>query len=60
MTHQRLFFEFRLELKQLCRDHTGGFRETVRVDNLLNLEQRYAEAETAMMKADRKRVMESA
>lgn len=50
-THQRLFYKFREELKTLCRKPDGSFHATVSVQKLLELECRYAEAETAMYDA---------
>lgn len=58
-THQRLFFNFREELKALCRKPRGEFKSSVSVGTLLELECKYAEAETAMVEAQHKRVMES-
>jgi hypothetical protein len=57
MDHQKLFSDFREDLKRLCRNPKGGFRPSVSVKALLELECKYAESETAMMDAQHKRVM---
>jgi hypothetical protein len=55
--HQQLFYAFKEELKAACRNPKGGFRSSVSVKTLLELECKYAEAETAMMDAQHKRVI---
>jgi hypothetical protein len=57
MSHQELFSKFREELKAACRNPKGGFRSSVSVKTILELECKYAEAETAMMDEQHKRVM---
>jgi hypothetical protein len=57
--HPKLFNALRAELRAICRNPLGGFKNNVSVGTLLDLECRYAEAETAIMDAQHKRVMES-
>jgi hypothetical protein len=50
--HQTLFYDFRRELKDLCRSQKpgdySGFKNTVSVMAILRLEERYALAENRM------------
>lgn len=57
MDHQELYYAFRTELKDACRNPKGGFRASVSVKTILELECKYAEMETAMMDEQHKRVM---